>query len=163
VDYTSLISELSALLHDDSVSAYSGDGWRESASGAPAAFPVTQAAWRSQHLTPGRTSAELLDGQDPDNDGIANELEYAFGTHPLVTDTSPLTTTLESGQLKMTFPVVSERSDVTVAAETSTDITTGWTTSGVTTSTSSSEGNKTIKQSTIDALSARGFLRVAPQ
>jgi hypothetical protein len=63
----------------------------------------------------------------------------------------------------MTFPVVSERSDVTVAAETSTDITTGWTTSGVTTSTSSSEGNKTIKQSTIDALSARGFLRVAPQ
>ena len=163
VDYSALIAELSALLHDGD-STYSGDGWSESASDAPAAYPTTQADWRSQHAAPGRDAADLLDGQDPDNDGIKNELEYAFGTHPYVSDTSPVSASVISGELKITYPVVTGRTDITIAAETSTSLDpNSFSTTGVTTSNSSVQGLKTVKEATIDATGTRGFMIVAPQ
>ena len=163
VDYSALIAELSALLNDND-STYSGDGWSESASDAPASYPTTQAAWRSQYAAPGRTATELLDGQDPDKDGIKNELEYAFGTHPYVSDVSPITSRVISGQLKITYPVVTDRNDLAVAAETSTDLTpNSWTTTGVSTSNSTTQGHKTIKESSISTSGSRGFLRIVPQ
>jgi arylsulfatase A-like enzyme len=162
-DYSALIAELSALLNDVD-GTYSGDGWTESASDAPAAYPTTQANWRSQHAAPGRSAADLLDGQDPDNDGIKNELEYAFGTHPYVSDNTPVTSSVISGQLKITYPVITSRTDVTVAAETSTSLDpNSFSTSGVSTSNSSTQGHKTIKEASIDATGARGFMIIAPQ
>lgn len=165
-DYTALKAELSALLHDND-STYSGDGWSESASDAPATYPTTQANWRSQYAAPGRSAAELLDGQDPDKDGIKNELEYAFGTNPLVSDSSPVTASVISGQLKITYPVVTGRTDVTIAAETSTTLdANSFTTVGVTTSDGATQGHKTVKEATIPISStpgSTGFIYIAPQ
>ncbi len=162
-DYTDLMAELSALLNDSNAT-YSGDGWSEAASDAPATYPNTQADWRAQYATPGRAASDLLDGQDPDNDGIMNELEYAFGTNPLVSDIAPVTSSVVSGQLKITYPLVTGRTDVSVAAETSTTLdSNSFTTTGVTTSNGATQGHKTIKEATIDTTGARGFMIVAPQ
>ena len=162
-DYSALMAELSALLNDSNAT-YSGDGWSEAASDAPATYPNTQADWRAQYATPGRAASDLQDGQDPDNDGIMNELEYAFGTNPLVSDIVPVTSSVVSGQLKITYPVVTGRTDVSVAAETSTTLdSNSFTTTGVTTSDGATQGHKTIKEATIDTTSARGFMIVAPQ
>ena len=69
-----------------------------------------------------------------------------------------------SGELKITYPVVTGRTDITIAAETSTSLDpNSFSTTGVTTSNSSVQGLKTVKEATIDATGTRGFMIVAPQ
>ncbi|CAI8281296.1 MAG: Choline-sulfatase [Opitutia bacterium UBA7350] len=162
-DYSALMAELSALLNDDNAT-YSGDGWAQAASDAPATYPITQANWRAQHAAPGRSTSDLLDGQDPDKDGIKNELEYAFGTNPFVRDLSPVTGSVSAGQLKISYPVVNERNDIALVAKTSTILDpNSFSTIGVSVSNSTTQGNKTIMEAVIDTTESKGFLIVEPQ
>jgi hypothetical protein len=49
-------------------------------------------------------SGPLVAGEDPDNDGFPNYIEYYFGTNPLVNNLSPThTSTNGSGEIEITF------------------------------------------------------------
>jgi hypothetical protein len=75
-----------------------------------------------------------------------------------------VTASVISGQLKITYPVVTGRTDVTIAAETSTTLdANSFSTTGVTTSDGATQGHKTMKEASIDATGTKGFIIVAPQ
>ena len=95
--------------------------------GATTSGALTFATWSEDF--PGLSTDPLV---DDDGDGFSNLLEYAFGTDPLVGTSTPQTTTvLTATQLEIQLPTLpSNRPDIVVGAETSTDLV-NWTDTGV--------------------------------
>ena len=161
--HAALISELQALLHDSDNSDYVGDGWKKdlqtSPYNVPTSYPVTKSQWATLHQTPGRSSSELADAEDPDQDGISNLMEYAMGTHPFEPNNNQVTMANSAGAIELQYPQVSARGDVSVIPETSVSINSNfW--SAVSPSTTDTVGSKSIKKATLPTLNGRGFLRL---
>jgi iduronate 2-sulfatase len=127
-----LVTNLAALLDG-------GNGWCAEGFRPPPTYPTNYAAWQDGYLQPGITSAEMLAVVDPDDDGLPNLLEYAFGSHPLEPDPQPVSHHSENvggtDYYQLDYPKASGRSDVLLAVEQSTNLIT-WQTNGVVTETS---------------------------
>jgi regulation of enolase protein 1 (concanavalin A-like superfamily) len=97
--------------------------------------------WQSQNWTAtgGYSDPNAAQSLDPDFDGQANLLEYAFGTAPLTTGASPLVfdvATVSSEQyLRISVPKNAAATDVTFTVEATSDIsnTAGWSSAGLVT------------------------------
>ncbi len=69
---------------------------------APTLSPLE--AWRQTHFGTTANSGQAADAADPDGDGLANLLEYAFGENPMVANDGPsVVTTTPGGVLALTF------------------------------------------------------------
>ncbi len=84
--------------------------------------------WQAQNWagSGGFTDPNAVDAQDPDFDGQANLLEYAFGTGPLTAATSPLvfdTATVSTDKfLRINVPKNAAATDVTFTVEATSDL-----------------------------------------
>ena len=63
------------------------------------------------------------DAADPDNDGIANLLEYAYNTDPDVYNNNPFTANLAGQQFQLHFPRNTSATDITYVLQSSTTLT----------------------------------------
>lgn len=73
----------------------------------------------------GLSGADAAQDADPDHDGIANALEFVFGLSPVSTSASVISSSLAGGYFTMTFPRArSTESDMNIAVEISTDLST---------------------------------------
>jgi hypothetical protein len=59
--------------------------------------------WRLNHFGSSSNSGPGADGADPDNDSLANLVEYALGLDPNTPDSNPLSVTLTGGHLSITY------------------------------------------------------------
>ena len=73
----------------------------------------------------GLTGTDAAVGADPDHDGVANGLEFVFGSSPLAASASPITSSVANGYLTLVFPITYESDwNMKIAVETSNDLTT---------------------------------------
>jgi hypothetical protein len=84
-----------------------------------APLPTAYAMWKSNHFgTNAANPAIAGDNADPDGDGIANILEYAFGSDPNLADTNkPLVGTAVSNQFQLQFNRNLSATDLTYSAQ----------------------------------------------
>lgn len=121
---------------------------------APATTPWQD--WQALHFSPGEIGDPSISGPlaDPDFDGSANLLEYAFGSNPRsgAAGPGPVVSTTSS-TVSVQYPA--PRTDVTYSVETSTNLT-SWTHNGVTDVPST--GN--LRIATVARTDPHTFLRV---
>ncbi|MFZ9937103.1 MAG: sulfatase, partial [Luteolibacter sp.] len=118
--YASIRAELAVMLAG-------GNGWNTTGMVPPVNYPVQYGPWSDAHATPGiNPAANLAPGADPDNDQIANLLEYKMGRHPLWPDDDAIISGTEddggTDYFAMWFDSVPSRNDVSMDAETSTTL-----------------------------------------
>ncbi len=94
-----------------------------------AATPLdAREAWRALAFSPRQIADGLAaDAADPDGDGLANLLEYAFGSDPLRSDGAAPVSASRTGapsRLAVTFPLLADRPDITLTVESSSDLAT---------------------------------------
>ena len=161
--YSNLVTELSGLLNDaDSASA--GDGWGNPGTVAPAAYPASFTNWQSGYLAPGRSPGELDPAGDPDEDRMANLMEYKYGTHPLEAETTPVSHLFDPAQIGMMYPDVTNRTDVSLAMEAATDLLPDtWTGAGVARTDVGQRGHAVIRSASVPTDLSRRFLRLKAQ
>ena len=107
-----------------------------------------------QWKTDNGLAANAPDNGDSDGDGLANLMEYALNTNPVVADhQSPVVVTSGSGLMKLSY--TKWRADVSYSVETSADLVT-WTTSGV----DQGGDGVTVSASVPRGTDARRFLRL---
>ncbi|HXT10618.1 MAG TPA: Calx-beta domain-containing protein [Candidatus Angelobacter sp.] len=85
-----------------------------------AASPVSSyQAWKIAHFGPDANNAAVTaDSADPDHDGIANILEYAFGSDPNLPDTNaPLVGSIQSNHFQLQFNRNTSATDLTYFAQ----------------------------------------------
>lgn len=140
------------------------------ATSAPATLLVLEnsnfTAWLTEYFTLEELIAGTVTAQtaDPDADGQPNLLEHAFGLHPRETDASPITISVVSGHLQITFPRRVEDSGLLYTVEASSDLASWSSANGVTTELSATpiaDTNLelvTVRDNT--ALTTRRFLRL---
>jgi iduronate 2-sulfatase len=158
--YSNLVAELSTLLNDTNGTS-AGDGWTEADADAPTAYPVDSNVWKTNYLAPGRTLSELDFSADPDGDGLANRFEYKFGTHPFEADNAAVESGLAGGQLSITWPDVESRTNVQVAAVTSTNLVSGgWSPAGVTQTNSGQRGSAILRTDSVTTDATTRFLKL---
>lgn len=88
----------------------------------PASLPLS--VWKTTELT-GHDSSNL---GDPDHDGLANIVEYALGSAPLVSNPAALPQPVVSGgHLQITIPRFPTRNDIRYFVESNTSLTGDWT------------------------------------
>ncbi len=127
-----------------------------------AAVAATWAEWQQAYL-----AGESLDGplEDPDRDGTCNQLEYVFGSDPLVPGPPPRTPVeivTVGGQafLQITVPRRSDR-PATLVVEVSADLAAWQSGAGWTVEVANNLDRWIVRDATaIDASSPRRFLRV---
>jgi hypothetical protein len=116
--------------------------------------------WASGYNLSGASAAGTA---DPDNDGMDNNAEFAFGTSPVSGGSRAATLTTSAGSIKLTWL---QRSGVTYTVKSFTDLSTAFDNgSGVVATPSSDQSNKpsadyTRYEATLNADGARGFLKV---
>ena len=108
-------------------------------------------AWRFSHFTSDELANSSVSGDsaDPDADGLPNLLEYALGADPKASDSSTHTTTagLDSSRLTLAYTKPTAITDLTYAAEWSSDLQSWSTGSSVTeilSSTDNGNGTTTV-------------------
>jgi hypothetical protein len=84
--------------------------------------PPARQAWRYQHFGTVAGTGSAADDADPDGDGLANLLEYAVGSHPAQSSSSPWTTSHSGGYLSLNINKNALASGVTWSAESSNDL-----------------------------------------
>jgi hypothetical protein len=79
-------------------------------------------AWRQFYFGTITNCGAAADTADPDGDGLANLLEYALGSNPLVANTSALIVVGHDASSNLTFTFPRARSDVTYIVQGSTNL-----------------------------------------
>jgi len=116
--------------------------------------------WASGYNLSGASAAGTA---DPDNDGMDNNAEFAFGTSPVSGGSRAATLTTSTGSIKLTWL---QRSGVTYTVKSFTDLSTTFDNgSSVAATPSSDQSNKpsadyTRYEATLSADGTRGFLKV---
>jgi hypothetical protein len=103
-------------------------------------------------------------GDDPDKDGISNLLEYAFNTHPLQPNSSPMVHDLvaagQGNHLRLTLPKNPAATNLTYTVEVASDLTNGpWTSNGTTVESNTSTGLR-VRDDSGSTSSALRFIRL---
>ena len=100
------------------------------------------AGWRETTFPEAARADDTVSGPlaDPDRDRIANLFEYAFGSAPLVSSSSPVSVARTSTHLEIRYPMHEAAADVILQPEAASDLS-DWTSEGFTIST---EGGETI-------------------
>jgi|GEM_PF-1121921 len=123
----------------------------------------TVSAYSSWATGYGLSGASAAGTADPDNDGMDNNAEFAFGTSPVGGGSRAATLTTSAGSIKLTWL---QRSGVTYTVKSFTDLSTAFDNgSSVAATPSSDQSNKpsadyTRYEATLNADGARGFLKV---
>ena len=153
--YTAIKNELKAILDG-------GHGWSQTSVAPPVEYPSTVAEWQARHLITGYSSTDFDLSADPDADNILNIFEYVMGTHPLSPDFGALDSFVDDGDLVLEYNHVPTRTDVALAAKTTSDLVAeSWTAAGVTESEVESFTNHSRRRASIPVDSgASGFLRL---
>lgn len=91
--------------------------------------PSPYTLWKSNHFgTNANNPAISGDTADPDNDGIPNILEYAFGSDPNSADTNrPITGIIVSNYFQLQFNRNTAATDLTYSADVTADFSGAWT------------------------------------
>jgi hypothetical protein len=84
--------------------------------------PPARHAWRYQHFGTVAGTGSAADEADPDADGLTNLFEYALGTHPTQTTTSPWTTSATGGYLTLRVAKNAAASGLIWSSESSDDL-----------------------------------------
>lgn len=86
------------------------------------------ALWKFSHFGTNANNPTVAGNlADPDNDGIPNILEYAFGSDPNSTDTNaPLIGTIVSNHFQLEFDRNTSATDLTYTAEAASDLNGAW-------------------------------------
>jgi hypothetical protein len=79
-------------------------------------------AWRQSYFGTITNSGSAADTADPDGDGLANLLEYALDSNPLVANTNALVAVGRDSSGNLTFTFLRARSDVTYIVQGSTNL-----------------------------------------
>lgn len=75
------------------------------------------------HNTPGIEPSQQMSLADPDGDGIANIIEYAFDLNPLVQDSDKLPRPTQNGdEISVTYDIDLFKNDIVVLSQTSDDV-----------------------------------------
>ena len=95
--------------------------------------------WSARHIT--LTPAQQMPNVDPDNDGMLNLLEFAFGLNPTKPDVIPLTAQKNENQFLLTYTRPYALQNINYMVEYSDDMTTNsWISSGVITEVVNDDG-----------------------
>jgi hypothetical protein len=81
--------------------------------------PSTQAQWRQVYFGTATNTGTAAPTADPDGDGLANLLEYALNTHPLVANTAPSSSLTPSLPHSLQLTFLRARADLTYIVEAS--------------------------------------------
>ncbi|MBL9183209.1 MAG: hypothetical protein JNN17_13815 [Verrucomicrobiaceae bacterium] len=84
--------------------------------------PPARQAWRYQYFGTVAGTSTAADDADPDGDGLSNLLEYALGTLPTQSSSTPWVTTNTSGYLGLSIAKNASASGITWSAESSDDL-----------------------------------------
>jgi hypothetical protein len=84
--------------------------------------PPARQAWRYQHFGTVAGTSTAADDADPDGDRLTNLLEYALGTLPTQSSSTPWVTTTTSGYLSLSIAKNATASGITWSAESSDDL-----------------------------------------
>ncbi|MEX0331849.1 MAG: sulfatase [Puniceicoccaceae bacterium] len=161
--YAQLMDELSILLNDPDPS-FAGDGWKSANVDAPAKYPTTLEDWTAGHLFPGMALNDLAPDADPDADGLANLLEYSFGTHPMEADGPMTLVSVDPSGFHMRYPVVLPRTDISLhVVQSSTLLPDSWTATGVTIQDGPAKGHFTMRNASVPLPAERAFFRLRSQ
>ncbi|MGD9418692.1 MAG: M60 family peptidase N-terminal accessory domain-containing protein [Verrucomicrobiota bacterium JB025] len=129
---------------------------------------VSYGAWITEQLQ-GSDLAPLLESalttvtaplHDADSDGMANLLEYLFGSNPALAEPSPLQTASDAGDFELTFPLRDD-SGVSYRVSASSDLI-HWSPDGITveTTTDPAPDGFTILNASLPATGEPTFLRI---
>ncbi|NCY21919.1 hypothetical protein EBX31_08175, partial [bacterium] len=124
---------------------------------------VTVSAYSAWATGYGLSGASAAGTADPDNDGMDNNAEFAFGTSPVSGGSRAATLTTSTGSIKLTWL---QRAGVSYAVKSFPDLTTAFDSgTPVTPSQSTDQSNKpsadyTRYEATLSTVSGKGFLRV---
>lgn len=112
------------------------------------------AAWAEANILTG----DKLETADPDNDGLTNLLEYALNLDPETANTPTITLSSdglptisqEAGELILIYRKDTTKTDITYTVTQTSDLATGtWDTTGISDTSSSSDGNIEIREARI--------------
>jgi hypothetical protein len=116
-------------------------------------------SWRQQWFGNTNNTGNAADTYVGTSDGMPNLLKYALGLNPLVATTNPVTSDISTGYLRLTVPRNPNATDVTFLIEVTGNLTTVWTTNGITVD----QNTPTLLQvhdNTPVSSSAAGFIRL---
>lgn len=119
-----------------SISAYADEVMNWAASSAEQGSPgsadggvepqpgITFAQWRADSFSEDQLGNEAISGSlaDPDNDGLANRLEYLFATDPLGSNVAPISVELSNDVIQIRYRRRSNLQDTSIQIEISQDL-----------------------------------------
>jgi hypothetical protein len=127
---------------------------------APSSSPFEQ--WQSTNFGANATNSAIAgDTADPDGDGVANLLEYAFGLNPLVRDAEGLPDVVPgAGLLSLDYVQMNAATDITYRVQWATNLL-SWFTNGVSEQTLSTNATSRTLRATVGTTNdPQKFLRV---